>query len=542
MSGRVAVSGFEKWDAGLAANRRYGLAALLVAVCVFGLFTSFCYHFTAWSADPDTLEAVVVWRNVKDHGLGFLPSWSFTPDNWLLTIIAPESLLFQMVGAPPSLVVGLGWAIFLGDVVLTAIIGSMLGGRMLGLAVAAYLLVANEDVLGKVGFLSHPASHTSSLLWGLAALACMARWLRPGAWPWLALSTLGLGVDCVSDPWALVGFALPMALATGLLAATGRDRRRAGLGLGATLVAAVVAVTRVFGILDFLPRNPVQVADIPTFDANAAWLSRSVGVLFNPIPGLHHPADLTTVGVCLILGILVARSAWELARASSADPDSARFLLVAIILSAGLPCAAFLLSRLPLSIYVGRFVPSLVVFAPVLVFACLRRCRGRLPAWMKLGAPAFFGLIAIAGVASDPAAWRHGWRGVNLGVTPELTAFLAEKDLTYGFGSYWGTSANAVTLLSDGGVTIRPIWFNAGPGFIAGQIGQTSSRWYRASDRPPGQRRFFVAISKRDDACANPEFCVSGLKAQFGPTIAIEHFRDLTFLVWDHPLDVRTDF
>jgi hypothetical protein len=265
-------------------------------------------------------------------------------------------------------------------------------------------------------------------------------------------------------------------------------------------------------------------------------------VLFNPIPGLHHPSALTTAGVFLILGILVGRGVWELARASSADPDSARFLLVAMVLSAVLPCAAFLLSRLPLSIYVGRFVPSLVVSAPVLVFACLRRCQARLRAWMKLGAPAFFGLIAIAGAASDPAAWRHGWRGVDYGGVPELTAFLAEKDLTYGFGFYWGTSANAVTLMSNGGVTIQPIWFNAGPGFIAGQIGQTSSRWYRASDRPLGQRRFFVAISKHDDACANPEFCVSGLKARFGPTIAIEHFRDLTILVWNHPLDVRTDF
>jgi hypothetical protein len=523
-------------------SKRQAISALLVAVCGFGLVTSFCYHFASWGADPDTLEAAVVWRNVQDHGLGFLRSWSFTPDNWLLTVITPESLLFQMVGAPPSLVVGLGWAIFLGSVVLTAMIGAMLGGRIVGLAVAAYLLVANEDVLGKVGFLSHPASHNSSLLWGLAALVCMARWLRPGAWPWLTLSALGLGVDCVSDPWALVGFALPMACATGLLAATGGNRRRAGLGLGATLVATAVAVTRVFGILDFLPRNPVRLADVPTVGANAAWLSRSIGVLFNPIPGLHHPSALITVGVCLILGILFGRGVWELAIASLADPDSERFLLVAMILSAVLPCAAFLLSRLPLSIYVGRFVPSLVVFAPVLVFACLRRCRARLPAWMKLGAPAFFGLIAIAGAASDPAAWRHGWRGVDYGGAPELAAFLAEKDLTYGFGSYWGTSANAVTLMSNGGVTIRPIWFNAGPGFISGQIGQTSSTWYRASDRPAGQRRFFVAISKHDDACANPEFCVSGLKARFGPTIAIEHLGDLTILVWDHPLDVRADF
>jgi hypothetical protein len=331
-----------------------------------------------------------------------------------------------------------------------------------------------------------------------------------------------------------------MVMAAGFVAMTGQDRRRAPLGLGATMAAIGGAATRAFGLLDFLPRDSVQLADFPTIDANVAWLSQSIGLLFNPIPRLHHPYLLTTLGVCVILVAIFGRSVWELARETHADPE--RFLWVGAVLSAVLPGAAFRLSRSPLSIYVGRFVPPLAVLAPLLVFASLRRCRRRLPAWLKLGAPAFVGRIAIAGIASDPAAWRHGWRGLDRRGVPQLTAFLASKDLTYGFGSYWGTSANAVTWMSNGAVTIRPIWFDAGTGFISGQKGQTSARWYAPSDTPTGQRRFFVGIWKYDEACANPERCVSGLQRRFGPAIGIEHFADLTILVWDHPLDVKADF
>jgi hypothetical protein len=522
--------------------RRAVLGALLSAVCLFGLFTSFHYHYAAWGIDPDTVQTAVVWQNVKLHGLGFLRSWWFGSDNWLLTLIAPAGLLYDMVGTPPTLVIGLGWTIFLGNIALTATAGAILGGRMVGLALAAFLLVAGQDTLGLAGFMSHPASHNVSLLWGLLALLCMERWLRGGTWPWLAAAGVTLGADCVSDPWALMGFAAPLVLATGFVAVTGRFRRRALFGLTVSLAAIVAGLTHGFGLLGFLPRFPLEVADIPTFDANAAWLARCIGVLFNPLPGLRQPLVVTTAGVCLILAAILVRSAAALAHGLRKRADAEQFLLMGIVLSVVLPAAAFLISRLPLSINVGRFMPTLVVFAPLLVFVALRRCWLRLPLWLRLGGPVFFGLIAIAGPASNPAAWLQAERAPTIQDIPRLTAFLEAQGLTYGYGTYFGSLSNAVTWMSNGAVAIRPIVFAADTGFVSGQRGQSSALWFRPSDAPAGQKLFFVAFWAYDDQCADRQRCVTAPQRQFGPALRIEQFDDLTILVWDHPLEVKADF
>src|SRR5262249_50405363 len=162
------------------------------------------FHYTraAWGPDGDIFVTTALWNGFRDHGIGFLRSWNYTQDNWLLSLIPISSAVFALFGATPQAALGLGWGFFLASVSVTAWITAKVAGRVAGLVTGAVLLFASYPALGPVGYLSYPISHSISMAWGLGALALAVLALERDA-PAIGLAAaLAVFVATFSDPWA----------------------------------------------------------------------------------------------------------------------------------------------------------------------------------------------------------------------------------------------------------------------------------------------------------------------------------------------------
>jgi len=150
-----------------------GFAAAGATVCA-GLWVSLHYCLVAWKADPDMFVTVALWRGVREHGLGFLRTWTYTQDNWLLSLLPISSLFYATVGATPRVAALTGWTFFVASVGLTAWLTARLVAWRAAVIVACVLLFANYHTLGHIGFLGYPISHNVSMAWGLVVLLLSA--------------------------------------------------------------------------------------------------------------------------------------------------------------------------------------------------------------------------------------------------------------------------------------------------------------------------------------------------------------------------------
>lgn len=516
------------------------LAALLLIG--FGLFVSCRYAFGFWRADPDVFVTVQIWRGVRQFGPEFLTTWSYTQDNWLFSLIPFTSLLFEGFGAGLATAVFPGWMIFVSSVALTSWLAYRLAGLRVALVLAAVLLFANFWAIGRASFLGYPISHNLSMAWVLLTLVVAVRALeRQSAIAAVAAAVL-VFINLVSDPWAAVAIAGPLTAVSGVVAFLNRGTalgRIAALLSAATAIAFLLAYTRVFGLLSFLPKSHFRLADLDIMRLNLGWAQRSLGTTFNIIPG----ADLQTtpprlfgaLSAAVLIGWAMLLTAKDLVRAGVGRQLVAGVAVLSIV---GM-CVLFVVSRFPPDLGVGRFFPHVYYLGGLLVALVAAERWARWSLAPKAAITAYGALFVLAGVLSAPDVWMGQRKPAGHERALELAAVLQARGLSYGYGPFWGTDSLVMDTLTDGRVTIRPVSFMTGR--VRRRPAQTSSLWYTPRAEPQGDQRRFVIAMNDGEECPVVETCVQAALRQFGPpTERFEH-GEAVILVWPRPLAPQID-
>src|SRR5262249_34822610 len=138
------------------------------------------------------------------------------------------------------------------------------------------------------------------------------------------------------------------------------------LALGSA-VSLLLAQTRLFGLLSFLPGSHFALSDSTTMWLNIDWAQRSLGTIFNIIPGANLdtplPRLLAAAAAFAVFGGAMAATTMGLVRASVG-----RQLIGAVaVLSIGGISALYVLGHFPPGIYVGRFFPHVFYLGSLLV-------------------------------------------------------------------------------------------------------------------------------------------------------------------------------
>jgi hypothetical protein len=523
--------------AGAPSARTRWIAAAVVALAVFGAWTSYQYARVGWGADADIYVTVALWRGVKAHGLAFLSSWSYTQDNWLFSLIPISSALYQAFGPHLALAVGLGWGFFVAAVALTAWLVWVLAGRRWAVATGVVLLFAGYPALTVAGYLSYPISHTISMVWGLAAIAVAVIALQRRAPALALLAALLVLADALSDPWAGAGVAVPMLLAAAGVAVARREARLTAAVLALACAAAFVAArTRLFGALSFLPASHLELTDLAGALANLRWGFRAAASLFDIVPG--GDLELMAVRVVNVLAMLVVLGGAALAAVAGLRRASLerQFVTGTALLSLAFVGAAYLLGRWDHAVGVGRFFPNLYFLGALL--AAIQAASGwaTWPRWRRLAIAVYAALFMLAGLASRPAAWLGREDQPSTAATVALGDFISAHGLRVGYGPFWGTEALAMPYLTDGRVVIRPVAFE--PQGIRRRPAETSSYWYRPAAEPR-DRPVYLVVMNDGEQCPDPAACVRLAVRQFGPPATTLSYGGASILVWNHPLADR---
>lgn len=527
-----------------------GLIGLVGLAALAGAWMSLRHSFARWNVDPDIADPLLIWSGVRQHGLGFVATWHYTQDNWLLSLVPLAGLSYAVFGASPAVVIGSGWLIFLACVLLTALLAWKAAGPLAAMLLAAMLLFANTEAIGPTGFLTYPVTHNISLAWGLGALALAARGLERGSAPACTGAAVLLLVGAISDPWLNAAVTLPLLLVAGVLGVLHRrtDTGRSALVLCASAALVfVLARSRMLGLMHFLQGAEYSRASLSAIGGHLGWLARAMAAMFNIVPGgsSQTPALIALDCGALLLA-LTAVSVPTVLRFRTAEP---RVQLLAGVALVSIPLVAFayLVGSFPAGSYVGRFMINLYFLGPLLGALVLARPGAGSRVHSGIAAPvraALYGyaaLFALSGACEQPAAWWTGRPALAATGSAQLAGFLASHHLSYGYGPYWGSEANAVGWVSGGRVVIRPVQFNPTTSRVAPRDAQTSSLWYTPSDRPPDAGETFLIVADDGENCPDIQACIAAASAQFGPPARRLVWRNLSILVWPHELLSRMD-
>lgn len=516
--------------------------SITLSLISLGVWISLCYAFRTWTPDPDIVAPLVVYEGVRQHGLEFLTSWHYTQDNWLFSLVPLTSVAFSVFGTSPVVMVGFGWAIFFASVAMTAVIVSRLEGWWAAGLLASILLFANFDALGIVGFLTHPVTHNISMAWGLGVVILALRLVTRYSTLLLLAFATALFADVVSDPWAAATIAVPIIIVTAFLHLLHR-RTPQGVSAAKICIAAIVssaaAHTRFFGLLGFLPQSDLSLGSVEDVGRNLLWMGEILGVLYNIVPGGDKLARPVVVVSLLCFAAILSVSVVALLRRIKSAPIEKQFVFGVACMSILGVAAAFLISRWePMQgMMLGRFFVNVYYFSALIVFMAASGFRGAFGRVWQTFFLAYAALFIVSGICSNPVAWANRPSVPRNEPAAELAQFLKDNGLRYGYGPYWGSYGLAMDWLTNGAITVRPVYFLGIENGISSGRSQTSDLWYSGRESAAGQPTFLL-IRADGENCPDVTACVEQAQHQFGEPAKILIFKDMKVLVW--PYDIAT--
>ncbi|MDA8173748.1 MAG: hypothetical protein M0018_04045 [Nitrospiraceae bacterium] len=534
------------------AARKMLFAALLLAVA-FGLWTSFHYTFKAYVLEGDSSVFTMLWRGWQEHGFAFFRTWHFTQDNWLLSPAPFVFLVYYIFGVTGYTVLGLGWAFFVINAVLLAVLTRFLAGRwsMAALVILCLGLFASEKAVEN-GFLSYIICHNTSMAWAFVAVMAAAYGMEKRS----GLSAFALAciifIAGVSDPWFHAACTVPLLFVLCLIYLRGKEHRRQSL---ITLLGVAggwaLAYTRGLGLLSFLPRGGFQfISTWEQLRSNAHQLLQATGTFFSlsEVFEWNHMAGAVFIAISICIAFEIFR--WAVLNMKSLpvrQAVAAGFFPASVVMMS----AAYLAYDLHENNFIYRYLINiyygLIAFA---AFALAWRWK-QLPGLFRAMACAWVVIFLAAGVASDPAAWEKDINVNDQGASA-LASFLEQNGLNYGYADYWAVPADTITWASGYREIVRPIGMKFDLStrpeprlFFVPWPYETSSTWYEPGDYKD-QRRFFLVLNAAwpghalNKASTVPRFdfytMVSAAERQFGTPEKTLQFANCVVLVWDHPV------
>jgi hypothetical protein len=272
-----------------------------------------------------------------------------------------------------------------------------------------------------------------------------------------------------------------------------------------------------------------KLATVPTLKENLAFLIRDLGGLLNLDPLTHSNPFLPAIFSLTLW--LIAALITGLRLQNKTLP--AAFIFIAI-LSATATLSTILFINVPATSISARFILNVFYLFAVLLATLLDLAWQNFSRVEKLSLASMLALFTLSGLASTAPAWSRPGLAQPNPATAQLVAFLSQNALSYGYGPYWGAQANAVTAITGGKITIRPVIFSPATGEITRQIrAQSSPAWLSPADFPKAQTNFFVLIAADGEQCANPALCLRGVAAQLGAPMRVLHYGVATIMVFD---------
>ena len=522
-------------------NAVYKFKRLLPFVLyAFGLYLSLKVVLGLSKIEPDSIHSLILWYGVNEYGLSWVKDWLFTQDNWLFSLFPLHFIEFWILGPKLALIIVTGWVIFVASTIVAGLIALELKSKKSFYTIPV-MLIFMGFYAHQSGFVSYSISHNITNLFGLISTLLLVRWIKTKKWHLIAFIFFFQVAGGLSDPWLIPAYILPTALVAVILFFKSGEpqERKQYLWLFVAMAVSIFFIKSLFfDALNFLQRMNFVIGDWETINSNAVFLIKDLGGLFNLLPGVKTNNFVSSCISLAVIIVLYATSVRLIIFDGLKGLTAERIAFFSIVFfSTGGIALAFLISDIPAADYSARFLINILYLITIAVAISFEENWHRLSILAKLFAITVASLFMIAGFFSNLDLLKEPSFLIEPTEPLELIAFLNKNGLNYGYGPYWGSTANVVTVLSNSQIRIRPVVFDKSSGrMIFGTRSQSSKRWYTSDDFPVNQKDFFVIVNNDGEECTVPQVCVNGLTQQYGEPSRVLTYRNSSILVWNHPL------
>ena len=512
---------------------------ILLALVFFGLWVSFHYTFYLWGPDSDICDSAMLWQGIHTYGLIFLKSVSYTPDNWLFSLIPIFFILFSLFGVNAYVVVAVGWLIYTTSAILTGFIVKKVTNNFLLASVATVFSLFVGIYNDSASWMVYSNTHNISMLWVLVSLLIVIKIFTEQKskiniiyFICLFITTF---ISGFSDPWFNAAFNLPMILALLAICFKDKEQRKNSKGIALSIILSwFISFTKVFGLLSFVPSSHfVFISSLNQLLKNFLLYSVSIASFFNIAQSFSMNFIFGIVFLILSIYVLTFTIVKlllliknNLIQFSSLEKIVIYFSLISIIVISG----AFLLSTFPGGLYASRFLYNIFYCLLILFIVLLNKVsfhkKDKIVTFLYL---AFYILIGISG---NNQAWLNPEIKIkSLGVENLITT-LEANNLHFGYGDYWSTQANSINVLTNGKITVVGILDSFSPHMQA-------SNFYFNTPTIPKERYYFLVIPNipTNEWHLSPQESLENAKELFGDPIKVITLKNHTIIIWDHILD-----
>ncbi|MBU2731609.1 hypothetical protein [Acidithiobacillus ferridurans] len=534
------------------------ISALLLLI-LFALWTSIHQCFAIWNINADTVDMALLFHGLQVHGIKFLTTWRYTEDNWLLSVGPLSYVIYYLFGVNNFTIIFPGWIIL----VFNALVGGYILLRLVrkqsiypSLIFLLVCLFTSLGSIGVAGFMAFLMSHNSTMSIVLVSLLCLLEATQKSETSfiniWMLLLLYSVFIGGISDPWFNAAFTLPAILSLTLLALSIKNKSGIYISLIYTAIGLILSQTKLFGILDFLPStNYVFVTSTKQFYQNIYFFAASLLTFTNahellrmdrPL-GYAYIAGVTYIAASALYIITSIKHKFKAAAESLFIYFSAWSIVVMT--------AAFVFSDFPDGYYSARYLVNIFYLSfMVIIYAYYKNYDGK---FYKFIIPLLLlSLYLYSSAYQGVQYWKSIPLNHNNSSSTSLINFLGDHDLHYGYGGYWASDANAISVISGYHTIIRPVSYepvykkgnnvNFPFAYIVGNHGQSSPFWYHKSDTKTYHTSFLVI----SDGGGAPELYNNSIKSsekiaatgQFGTPSKIYDFDKKKILVWDKAINV----
>jgi hypothetical protein len=538
-------------------NVRRLLISVLLSLILFALWISIHNTFSIWGINADAVDMALLFHGVQDHGLHFLTSWRYTQDNWLLSVGPISFIIYYLFGVNNFTIIGLGWFILVFNALIGGYIIFLITKKQSLYPSLFFILSCLLPSLGSIGgdgFMGFLLSHNSTMSIVLFSLLCLLIWINNGNSRffsiWLLLLSLSVFIGGISDPWFNAAFTLPAILSLAFLSFS--CEKKVGIYILLSYVATgfILSYTKFFDLLDFLPSTHyVFATSIKQFYQNIHFFAASLVTFINARELLHINHLLGYVYISGALYVSACAVYYLFFKTKYKTPAEMLFIYFSAS-SIAIISAAFILSNFPGGNYSTRYlVNNFYLYFMLVIYSYYKNYGGN---FNKLIIPLLLlSLYSFSSAYQSVQFWTKTPLYDNNARSISLIKFLEERNLHYGYGGYWASDANAISVISGYHVFIRPVSYepiykkgnkSEFPfAYIVGNHGQSSPFWYHKSDTTKYHNSFLI-IAPGGGA---PEMFNNSINSsekiaieQFGTPSRIYDYGKKKILVWDKRIDV----
>jgi hypothetical protein len=522
---------------GMRFSRDLLLSAALVFFTIWGLVIKFVISLNL-RLDSDAVGMGIMSMEIgKHHNFLLSGCHLLSSDSFVFTELAPFQLVPQILTnySPAALRVMVFFVFIMSLLAMAYLVWLVSKSRL-----SALLFCALAAAVPPEGYswLAYPSTHNATILFGAVILILVFSVCRPKKEQkqgsrksrkkavdetpavtksyTLILAALAF-LSVFSDTIILVWVLIPLII-TYLVLIRKESRKMDFVVIAVALMSAIAYIIKTYFMVDWL-RTDYSINSIPVIVMvnsplfiKALFLFLSQGLYALVERGTSIGPEEVFLSV-LFIGVIFccAKSGWS--GRKNINPEKKLFFTL-ILLSVLMMAAAFTVSGYVYHITAARYL-SFTALALLMLVAV--SC----PVTEKTCAVFVLMLLSISSVAGS--MYISSMDTSANGREYDLIRFLKDRNLTFGYGTYW--NSNIITYLSGEDVTVRATYI--APDDLLPDLENSCSQWY--AGRP--DRFFLIYDMTRPDEASQKNY---HLLTKSGNASDVLHYRDYEVFLF-HP-------